>query len=169
MTRRAELRGDGRLALPGGLRLTLQRAFEADWTAEGERPPRSYGRLSFVLDPRGEGFVIPILPGEAVWIGLEAPEPPAAANIAMTPVAGGKALTRTCPPDHAIKGVYLGSTWRAIAAGDVLRFSIETDPGGETCALQLAAKPAGEVLGAAALGALAPLDRSSGFSGVRLP
>lgn len=163
------LREDGRVALPNGLRLTLQRTFAEDWRPEGERPPRSYGRLHFRPAADCTGFAIPILPDENVWIGIETPDPPVIAELTLEPQAGGTALTRTCPPDHAIKGVPVGDGYRAIAAGDVLILSIRSVPGAAPCNLHLVAYPADEVLERAARSRLAPLDRKAGFCGERLP
>ena len=83
------LQEDGRVALPCGLRLTLQRAFVGDWVREGNQPPKSYGRLRFAPASKAGDFAIPILSGEHVWIGLEAPIPPVVAEINMPSQTGG--------------------------------------------------------------------------------
>lgn len=169
MIGRPRLCDDGRIAFSNGLRMTLQRSYAEDWRPHDDRPPKSYGRLPFAQSTNEADFVIPILPTEHVWIGLERPDPPEIAEIILSPQPTGAMLTRTCPPNHAIKGVPESDGYRAIAAGDVLRISIGTATVDYRCELTLVARRAHEILENATLSALTPLDRRSGYSGARLP
>ena len=169
MTIGAWLQPDGRIALADGLRLTLQRTFAEDWQSEGTRPPQSYGRLPFERARDGVAFVMPILCGEHVWIGLERAQHDTITEITMVLQAGGTILTRTCPPEHAIKGVPVGHLYRAFAPGDVLSMMIGSENDVRKTSVQLVACVADKVLDASIRQGLSPLDRRAGFVGVRLP
>lgn len=164
----ARLRDDGRIEVPGGLRLTLQRAFPEDWKAGG-RVPRSYGRLPFVLAPKEAGFAIPILPDEIVWIGLEAPPFQAIAQLKVTFSDGMRSFNLQCPPDFAIAAVYAGKEARPIMASDTLRISVRSGRDDIPHCVLLWAFPAEQVLPSGWQEAHRQLERSRGYSGERLP
>jgi len=168
MTAEARLRDDGRIEVPGGLRLTLQRAFAEDWTGDG-RVPRSYGRLPFVQVPGDPGFAIPMLPGEIVWIGLEAPQRAAVAKIEVVFSDSVRPLIRRCPPDFAIAGTYAREETRPFAVGDALRLSVHMAGYDAPCGLRLQAFPAERVLTPSWQEAHGRLDRTHGYAGARLP
>lgn len=163
------LQRDGRIAIADGLRLTLQRTFAEDWRREGTRPPQSYGRLPFGRARDGVAFIMPILCGEHVWIGLERAQQDTITEITMVPSAGGTILTLTCPPEHAIKGVPVGHLYRAFAPGDVLNLLIGIKTDAKKTCIQLVASVADKVLDASIRRELSPLDRRAGFIGMRLP
>jgi len=169
MTEAPRLQPDGRLALTGGLCLTLQRTFAEDWHPDGDRPARSHARLAFAYGPRGVGYAIPILPQEHVWIGLEPPTPPTRFEITLRSPGGDTVLTRVCPPDFAIKGMPVGRDYRPFAAGDVVTLRIRDLRATEAVDLPLLACPVDQVFDLGLRAGIAPLDRRRGFSGVRLP
>lgn len=164
----ARLCDDGRILAPNGLRLTLQRAFQQDWK-EACGVPRSYGRLPFVFAPNEEGFAIPILSGEIVWIGLEAPPHEAIAILKFAFLDSGRDLHLQCPPDYAVGAVYSKNGPRPITVGDTMRISVYSTKDYLSCCFILRALQAEGVLPPRWQEAHGELDRSRGYSGKRLP
>lgn len=159
---------DGRILVPGGLRLTLQRAFPEDWKSGGN-VPRSYGRLPFVLAPNEAAFAIPLLPGEIVWIGLEAPPPHAVAEVDVTFPDDQRDRHLECPPDFAIASAYTGEDARPFRANDTLHFLVRSTRDDARHRFMLQASSAERVLPSGWQQAYGRLDRTRGYSGGRLP
>lgn len=168
MTLGVHLCRDGRIVVPGGLRLTLQRGFREDWQAENG-VPRSYGRLPFVSVPNEAGFAIPILSGETVWIGLEAPPHEAIAQLKVSFSESARGFHLQCPPDFAIASVDTGKGFRQFEAGDTLRISVLSAKDNDPYCILLRAFEAEQVLPPSWQETHGALDRSDGYSGERLP
>ncbi|MBU0792160.1 MAG: hypothetical protein KKC55_17080 [Gammaproteobacteria bacterium] len=112
---------------------------------------------------------MPILRGENVWIGLERAQQGTVTEITLVLPAEGCILTRTCPPDHAIKGVLVGQQYRAFSPGDVLNLLIGSGTCARTTCVQIGADVADKALGASICRVLFPLNRRAGYGGTRLP
>ena len=169
MNQGTHLRGDGRVVLPNSLRITLQRCFPEDWQTSSTSVPRSYGRLRFTLSPDQEGYAIPILPDENVWVGLEAPAPPSVVKILVKSNGRASEFSLTCPPNYFIKGIPIGRGFRALVSGDFLELKIRTLGSAQQSDLRISAHSADRVLDLVTRAGIGRLDRRNGYSGQLLP
>ena len=112
----------GGLLLPPGLHVSFQRYARASDDAMA-RAPSSLGALPVALSASGE-FALPVAPGEAFWIGLEAAHADAHAELAVrfespagtavdalsgTPWSEQGATWIAVPPQSSIDGIALST------------------------------------------------------------
>lgn len=170
MTAEAYLGADGAIHIPNGMRITLQRCFAEDWRHASQAVPRSYGRMNFLRDDKGKGpFLVPILWGESVWIGLEAPPHRAVARVVASWNASSKIDIYDCPPAYSIHGIPDATGTRPMADRDCLTLEVDSGSGPSFPLFKIVARSADTLISAGWMERPEDLNRGTGFSGVRLP
>ncbi|WP_144389874.1 hypothetical protein [Phaeobacter sp. 22II1-1F12B] len=95
----------GRVHLPVGLKLSLQRGFVADWNGDDQFPVRSYGRMPFLTSNADDVFLAPVRDGEVTWIGLESSDLDHSIDLEIFFPKSAHSTSISCPKHMALTGV----------------------------------------------------------------